>query len=108
MPLRKHSTTKHLEPRQTHRITLPISRPAYKRIVVSPTRYRGWVEGAIRTFPGLFPGKIAEGFTLHDQYPSKKMNGEIVRRIKQKASDEQGKQPVYTVTPSYLRGVHKY
>jgi hypothetical protein len=102
MPQRQHSTDKQLEPRQSHRITLPISRPAYRVLVANPALYREWVEGALLNFPGLFPAGVVAGFTLHDQYQSKKMNGEIVRRIKQKTPNEQDKQPVYTVTPSYL------
>jgi hypothetical protein len=70
--------------------------------VNDPILYRGWIEGTIRAFPGLFPAEIVAGFTLHDHYQSKKMDGETVRRIKQKIPDGQGCQPVYTVTPSYL------
>ncbi|MFC1960764.1 hypothetical protein ACFLYO_08640, partial [Chloroflexota bacterium] len=102
MPQRKHSTVKQLKPRQSHRIILPISRSTYQEVVADPMLYRGWVEGALRNFPRLFPGGFSEGFTLHDQYQSKKMNGEIVRRVRQKRADEQGQRQVYTVTPSYL------
>jgi hypothetical protein len=102
MPQRKHSTVKELRPRQSGRVILPITRDAYQQVVNDPMLYRGWVEGAYHHFPQLFPVGFAEGFTLHDHYQSKKMTGEVVRRVKVKIRDEQGRQPVYTITPSYL------
>jgi hypothetical protein len=102
MPQRKHNTVKELRPRQATRVILPITRNAYQQVVSNPVLYRGWVEEALQQFPQLFPTEIREGFTLHDQYHSKKRPGEIVRRIKAKTANEQGQQSVYTITPSYL------
>jgi hypothetical protein len=62
--------------------------------------YRNWVDENIVLFPDLFPRAVAEGYTLHDDRGSKKLEGVWLRRICLKTRDEAGKKQVFTIAPS--------
>lgn len=100
MPQREYSKTKTYVTRANKRLTLPIEWERYKTIVEDTTAFRAWLDTMIVTYPELFPAMIDQGYSLHDQRTSTKMPEVTLRRIKLKAADKQGKQPVFTIAPS--------
>lgn len=62
--------------------------------------YRTWLDEMIATYPELFPVRIGEGYTLHDERGSNKIEGVRLRRIGLKARDAEGKKQVFTIVPS--------
>jgi len=62
--------------------------------------YRQWLDEMIVTYPELFPANIGEGYTLHDDRSSRKLEGMRLRRICLKARSIEGKRQVFTIVPS--------
>ena len=100
MPQRQCSKEKTESVKAFKRITLPIEMEKYRSIVADREAFRQWVDEMIDTYPTLFPGAIQQGYTLHDQRQSEKLPDVILRRIKLKASDREGKAQVFTIAPS--------
>ena len=102
MPQRECTKTKTIVARPQRRITLPIDMEKYRKIVDDSRAYRKWLDEMIMAHPELFPQSIAEGYTLHDERASGKLDGVRLRRICLKARDVKGKQQVFTIAPSGL------
>jgi hypothetical protein len=100
MPQRKCTKTISNVARAQKRITLPIELEEYREIVEDCVAYRKWVDEMIVVYPELFPKSIVEGYTLHDERSSQKMEGVSLRRICLKTEDENGKEQVFTIAPS--------
>lgn len=100
MPHRECTKTKTLVARPQRRITLPIDMEKYGKIVADSCAYREWLDGMIVTYPELFPKSITDGYVLHDERASGKLDGIRLRRICLNARDAEGKQQVFTIAPS--------
>ncbi|HEX9838708.1 MAG TPA: hypothetical protein VGA72_05145, partial [Anaerolineales bacterium] len=108
MPQRQCTKTKVDVTSPCKRITLPIALEKYEEIIGDHGAYRKWVDGMIVQYPELFPMVISEGYTLHDERGSEKMESLRLRRICLKVRDREGKKQVFTIAPSgvmpYLTG----
>lgn len=82
------------------RITLPITMEQYQEIVSDHHAYREWVDETITQYPELFPKEVVDGYRLHDERASEKMEGMRLRRICLKTCDSEGKKQVFTLAPS--------
>ena len=100
MPQRKCTKTISNVARAQRRITLPIDLEQYREIVDDYVAYRKWVDEMIVEYAELFPKKIVEGYTLHDERSSMKLEGVSLRRICLKSKGEDGKEQVFTIAPS--------
>jgi hypothetical protein len=100
MPQRECTKTQAKVTRPCKRITLPIELETYNEIIGNKCAYREWVDEMIVRHPELFPVGISEGYTLHDERGSEKMENLRLRRICLKARDRQGKKQVFTIAPS--------
>ncbi|MFZ6028628.1 MAG: hypothetical protein ACOYYS_13000 [Chloroflexota bacterium] len=100
MPHRECTKTKAQVARPNKRITLPIETEKYTELVNDSQAYRTWLDEMIATSPELFPAGIGEGYTLHDERGSGKLEGVRLRRICLKARDAAGKKQVFTIAPS--------
>lgn len=72
----------------------------YDEIVEDSHAYRKWLDEMMVAHPELFPKSIAEGYTLHDERASGKMDGVRLRRICLKTCDAEGNKQVFTIAPS--------
>lgn len=102
MPQRKCTKTKAEVTRPQKRITLPIEKERYNKIVDDCQSYRNWLDEMIVKHPELFPKNISAGYSLHDNRSSAKMEGIRLRRISLKAHDVEGKKQVFTIAPSMI------
>jgi len=85
------------------RICIPIEQDAYYAIVEEQTAYRRMLEEMISTYPTIFPAEIEQGYKLNGWVsPSKKMPEVRLRRIALCTPDEEGKQQVYNIVPSFV------
>lgn len=100
MPQRKCTKTKADITNPCKRITLPISMETYREIIGNGRAYREWIDEMIVQHPELFPVAIKNGYTLHDERGSDKLEGFRLRRICLKTRDEEGKKQVFTIAPS--------
>jgi len=100
MPQRECTKTKTQVARPQKRITLPTEEECYNEIVDDCQAYRKWLDGMIAKHPELFPKSIGDGYVLHDDRSSAKLEGVRLRRIGLKARDAEGKQQVFTIAPS--------
>src|SRR6266481_5508727 len=100
MPQRKCTKTISNVARVQKRITLPIAMEEYREIVDNCDTYRKWVDEMIIVYPALFPKSIEDGYTLHDERSSMKLEEVRLRRICLKTCDENRKEQVYTIAPS--------
>jgi hypothetical protein len=100
MPQRQCTKTKTEVASPNRRITLPITMEEYRKIVNDFRAYRKWVDEMIVQYPELFPKEIADGYTLHDERTSEKLEGVRLRRICLKARDSEGRKQVFTLAPS--------
>lgn len=82
------------------RITLPIEMERYNEIVDDCQAYRKWLDGMISKYPELFPENISDGYLLHDERSSAKLEKVRLRRICLKERDTEGKEQVFTIAPS--------
>jgi hypothetical protein len=64
--------------------------------------YRKWLDEMIVSHPELFPENISEGYTLHDDRGSAKLENVRLRRICLRAQDAEGKRQVFTIAPSAI------
>jgi hypothetical protein len=62
--------------------------------------YRQWLDEMIVKYPELFPENISDGYLLHDERNSAKLENVRLRRICLKAHDTEGKEQVFTIAPS--------
>jgi hypothetical protein len=81
MPHRECTKTKTQVARPNKRITLPIETEKYNEIVEDSHTYRQWLDEMIEKYPELFPANIGEGYTLHDDRSSGKLESVQLRRI---------------------------
>jgi hypothetical protein len=103
MPERKCNKEISRKTRANKRIVIPLSLDKYVSIVNDTVAFRQVVDEMIRVHPELFPAEASQGYYLHDQRQSAKMDEIALRRIKMKEADAvTGKQEVYTVAPSGL------
>ena len=100
MPQRQCTKTKSNVTRPQKRIVLPIAMERYREIVDDHCAYRNWVDQMIVEHPELFPKRIGDGYTLHDERASGKLADVRLRRICLKARDSAGKEQVFTLAPS--------
>ena len=100
MPQRKCTKTISNVARVQRRITLPIELEQYREIVDDYVAYRKWVDEMIIVYPELFPKNIVEGYRLHDERSSTKLEEVSLRRICLKRKGEDGKEQVFTIAPS--------
>lgn len=100
MPQRQCTKTKSNVTRPQKRIILPIAMEKYREIVDDPRAYRNWVDEMIVEHPELFPKRIGDGYSLHDERTSRKLEDVRLRRICLKARDSEGKEQVFTLAPS--------
>ena len=102
MPQRESTKTKMKVARPQKRITLPIEKERYNEIVDDCQFYRNWLDEMIAKHPELFPENISDGYILHDERSSVKLEGIRLRRIRLKVRDAAGKQQVFTIAPSAI------
>ena len=101
MPQRNYSRERTNVAKLNKRAILPIGLEEYQGLNRDSARFRSWLDSMIETCPELFPVEIALGYELHDILPeSAKLPGVRFRRIKLKATDNEGKQIVLTVASS--------
>ncbi len=72
----------------------------YREIVKDRQAYRAWLDGMIMRYPELFPDAIGDGYNLHDERSSTKLEDVQLRRICLKRRDGAGKKQVFTIAPS--------
>jgi hypothetical protein len=78
-------------------ICVPFASEAqYQECVDDVTQYRTHLTQVSQQHPELFPLALAQGYTFHDRYASRKQ-GVVVRRIKLRATAK-----VFTLRPSFL------
>lgn len=94
---RKCSQELTLAARPSRRIVLPIDRDQYPSVMQDAGAFRHWVECNRRQYPELFPEEMAEGYSLHDIRPSRKLPDVRIRRIRVSRSGA-----VYRVVPSFV------
>jgi hypothetical protein len=108
MPQRQCTKTKGEVTSPCKRITLPITMEKYDEIIGNGSAYREWIDEMIIQHAELFPEAIRDGYSLHDERGSDKLEGIRLRRICLKKRDAQGKKQVFTIAPSgvmpYLTG----
>jgi len=100
MPQRECTKTKTIVARPQRRITLPIDMERYEEIVGDRKAYRNWLDEMIVAYSELFPKNITDGYRLHDERGSGKLEGLRLRRICLNARDAAGKKQVFTIAPS--------
>ena len=100
MPQRECTKNKTKVARPQKRITLPIEAEKYNEIVDDSRSYRKWLDEMITKYPELFPKNISEGYNLHDERTSDKLENIRLRRICLKMRDSAGKKQVFTIAPS--------
>lgn len=100
MPQRNCTKTKPKVVSPNKRITLSITMEKYHAIVSDPGAYRKWIDEMIVKHAELFPKEIKEGYVLHDERASEKIEGLRLRRICLKTRDRAGKKQVFTIAPS--------
>ena len=100
MPQRECTKTQTEIARPQKRITLPIEVKKYNAIVDDIQAYRTWLDEMIAKYPELFPKSVSEGYNLHDERTSGKLESVRLRRICLKKRDSAGKQQVFTIAPS--------
>jgi hypothetical protein len=100
MPQRQCTKTKAEVTSSCKRITLPISMEKYREIIGNCCAYREWVDEMIVQHPELFPEAIRDGYTLHDERGSDKLEDIRLRRICLKIRDAEGKRQAFTIAPS--------
>ena len=83
-------------PRGCSTICLPISKEDYLKVIGDPQQFRGWLDGAFRDNPELFPSSFTKGYSLKDHRVCKKLNLRL-RRVKCKASGA-----AFTIRPSFV------
>lgn len=80
-----------------------MSREEYAEIVADQRRFRDRLDQWIKAYPELFPTEISQGYQLYGlSRPSVKMPEVRVRRISLLPAEEQGRQIVYRVVPSFV------
>jgi hypothetical protein len=77
-------------------ICLPIGKDAYLDLVRDPERFRGWLDGAFRDYPELFPEAFARGYALKDDRTSAR-TGLTVRRVRLLSTGQS-----FSVRPSFV------
>jgi len=100
MPQRQCTKTKAHVTRPQKRIVLPITLEKYRELIDDHRAYRKWVNEMVEKYPELFPKTIGDGYTLHDERTSGKLEDVRLRRICLKARDSEGKEQVFTLAPS--------
>jgi len=100
MPQRECTKTKTEVARPQKRIRLPIEEERYNEIVEDCQSYRNWLDEMIIKHPELFPKSIRDGYLLHDERSSAKLEGVRLRRICLKTRDAEGRKQVFTIAPS--------
>lgn len=100
MPQRKCTKNQTEVTRAHKRITLPIEMEQYNKTVDDCQAYRRWLDEMIVKYPELFPENISNGYLLHDERSSAKLDKVRLRRICLKARDREGKEQVFTIAPS--------
>jgi hypothetical protein len=84
-------------PRGRNHICVPfVSEAQYQGCIDDVGQYRTYLTQVSRQHPELFPQALAQGYTFHDCYRSRKQDVTL-RRIKLKATAE-----VFTLRPSFL------
>lgn len=94
---RKCSQELKLGAKPSRRIVLPIDREHYASVVQDAGAFRQWVAWSREHYPELFPEEIAEGYSLHDLRPSRKLPEVRIRRIRLHRTGA-----VYRVVPSFV------
>jgi len=85
------------------RICIPIEREEYDRILAGSATFRECLDTIIEQHTELFPSAIQQGYYLHDILPpSEKMPDVRMRRVKMKEKDDDDKQQVFTIAPSFV------
>jgi len=80
-----------------------MSREEYAEIVGDQRRFRDRLDSLIEHYPELFPPEIRQGYQLYGlTRQSVKLPDVQLRRICLTTPDEQGRQPVYHVVPSFV------
>jgi hypothetical protein len=100
MPQRECTKTKTKVARPQKRITLPIDQEKYNEIVDNCQSYREWLDEMITKHPELFPKNIGDGYVLHDDRSSAKLEGMRLRRICLTGRNAENKKQVFTIAPS--------
>ena len=100
MPPRQCTKTKAEVTSPCKRIILPITMEKYGEIIGDFHAYREWMDEMIVQHPELFPEAVRDGYTLHDERGSAKMEAIRLRRICLKRRDMEGKKQVFTIAPS--------
>jgi hypothetical protein len=101
MPQRKYIKERCKVTKVSKHIILPIELSSYNELSQEAKTFRAWLDTMIATYPELFPVDIEIGYTLHDILPpSVKLPNVRLRRIRLKAQDQNGCQPVFTIASS--------
>ncbi len=100
MPQRECTQNQTEVARPQKRITLPIEMEQYNEIVADCQAYRQWLDEMIVKYPELFPENISDGYLLHDERNSAKLENVRLRHICLKAHNIEGKEQVFTIAPS--------
>lgn len=101
MPQRDCSKEKQLVAKKSKRVILPLSQEVYNHMIDDHQAYRDYLDTIFVECPELFPSDIQGGYTWHDILSSKKMPEVQLRRIKLKQLDDDGKDQVFTIAPSF-------
>lgn len=103
MPPRQCTKTKPNIAKASNQIRLPISREEYAEMIKDQQYFHNKVDEFIEQYPELFPIHIRQGYQLYGMARSSvKMPDVQRRRIRLKQGDEQGRQPIYTIVPSFV------
>jgi hypothetical protein len=88
---------------ESKRICLPIDQEEYQHIVSDQEAYRNYLDDCVRRHPELFPAGITRGYKLYGFCEESAKMAEVrIRRICLHERNEQGREQVFQVVPSYV------
>ena len=103
MPQRDCNNDKTEIAKPSKRICIPVRGEEYAEMVEDQGCFRERLDSLIASYPELFPLGIEQGYQLYGlMRPSAKLPEVQVRRNSLTTPDEEGKQQVYHVVPSFV------
>lgn len=81
---------------------MPFAQEIYEQMVTDTRLFRTHLDLLIEEYPELFPEEITSGYHFHDRRSSKKLEGVTIRRIKLQQANQEKKEIVLSIQPSFV------